>query len=125
MSGTGATGPVDKTTGAAIMPISHPRQMSPFALVAAVLVVVLTGCLVIGFLRAEADARDYFAHTVGAQSSVVDVQVLTVAPAIPPFWAVNITGEVIEGGGTGPGYTSAMWLWVEPVTGWVLVFGRG
>jgi hypothetical protein len=116
---------VGKTTGAAIQPISHPRRMSPFARVAIVLVVVLTGWLVIGFLRAEAVARDYFAHAAGARSTIVDVQVLTVAPAIPPFGAVNITGQVIEGGGTGPGYTSAMWLWVEPVTGWVLVFGQG
>ena len=108
---------VGKTTVAAIRPISHPRHTSPFARVAVVLVVVLTGWLGIGFLRAEAVARDYFAHSAGARSTVVDVQVRTVAPAIPPFWAVNITGEVIEGGGTGPGYTSAVWLWVEPVTG--------
>ncbi len=99
--------------------------MNTFARVVVVLVVVLAGRLVIGFLRAESVARDYFARSAGASSTVVDVQVLTVAPAIPPFWAVNITGGVIEAGATGPPYTSAMWLWVEPVKGWVLVFGQG
>jgi hypothetical protein len=96
-----------------------------FARVVVVLVVVLAGWLAIGFVRAESVARDYFAHSAGASSTVVDVQVLTLSPALPPFWAVNITGGVIEGGATGPAYRSAMWLWVEPVTGWVVVFGQG
>lgn len=90
-----------------------------------VLLVVVAAWLVIGFLRAETVARDYFAHAHGAGSTVVDVQVLTVVPAIPPFWRVTITGGVIENEGTSPAYQSVMWLWVEPVTGWVLVAGTG
>jgi hypothetical protein len=99
--------------------------MTALARAAVVLVVVLAGWIVVGFLRAEAVARNYFAHAAGAGSKVVDVEVLTLAPAIPPFWAVNISGEVREAGAAGPGYTSAMWLWVEPVTGWILVLGQG
>jgi anti-sigma factor RsiW len=90
-----------------------------------VLVIVLAGWLGIGLLRAEAVARSYFARAAGAGSRVVDVEVRTLAPAVPPFWAVNISGEVLEAGAAGPGYTSAMWLWVEPVTGWIMVFGKG
>lgn len=46
-------------------------------------------------------------------------------PAVPPFWGVEIHGEVIEAGKSGPGYISAMILWVEPLTGWVIVMGSG
>ena len=91
----------------------------------AVLVVALAAWLVIGVLRAEPVARAYFARAHGEGATVENVQVMTVAPAIPPFWAVNISGEVIEAGRTAPGYISAMWLWIEPVTGWVLVFWAG
>lgn len=31
----------------------------------------------------------------------------------------------IEAGKTAPGYISAMILWVEPLTGWVIVMGSG
>jgi hypothetical protein len=99
--------------------------MTTLARVAVVLVIVLAGWLVIGFLRAEAIARNYFTHAAGAGSKVMEVEILTLAPAIPPFWAVNISGEVVEAGAAGPGYTSAMWLWVEPVTGWILILGQG
>ncbi len=99
--------------------------MTTLTRVAVVLVVVVAGWLVVGFLRAESVARNYFAHAAGAGSKVTNVEVLTLAPAIPPFWAVNISGEVHEAGATGPGYTSAMWLWVEPITGWILILGQG
>jgi hypothetical protein len=99
--------------------------MNALARVAVVLVVVLAGWFVIGFLRADAVARDYFAHAAGPGSKVVHVEILTLAPAIPPFWAVNIRGEVREAGAAGSRYTSAMWLWVEPITGWVLILGQG
>jgi len=46
-------------------------------------------------------------------------------PALPPFWGVEIHGSVIKPGASGPGYLSAMILWVEPVTGLVIVMGKG
>jgi hypothetical protein len=46
-------------------------------------------------------------------------------PAIPPFWGVEIHGNVAETGQKPSGYISAMILWVEPLTGWVLVMGAG
>jgi hypothetical protein len=55
----------------------------------------------------------------------VNVGVEIEAPAIPPFWVVSISGDVIEAGRTSPGYRSAMLLVVEPFTGSVIVFGAG
>jgi hypothetical protein len=99
--------------------------VSPARRAVAGLLVALAAWLVIGVLRAEPVARDYFAHAHGEGATVENVEVMTVTPVIPPFWAVNISGEVIEAGRTAPGYISAMWLWIEPITGWVLVFGAG
>lgn len=90
-----------------------------------VLVVVLVSWLAAGVLRAEAGAHDYFARAHGAGGTIIGVEIHAVVPAIPPFWAVNISGEVMEAGAIGPGYISAMWLWVEPLTGWVIVLAAG
>jgi hypothetical protein len=90
-----------------------------------IIAVVLAAWLLIGLLRAESIARDYFAHAHGPGATVINVQIERTRPAIPPFWAVFIGGDVIEAGKTTPAYRSHMILWVESITGWVLVFGAG
>lgn len=89
-----------------------------------VIAVVSGGWLLAGDLRAESLARDYFSHAHGA-ATVANVSVESVSPAIPPFWAVRIGGDVIEAGTTTPAYRSYMTLWVEPFTGFVFVNGAG
>ena len=81
--------------------------------------------LAAGLFRAETVARDYFAAEHGEGATVADVHVEGSGPAIPPFWSVTISGDVIEADKTTPAYRSAMILWVEPITGWVLVTGAG
>jgi hypothetical protein len=81
--------------------------------------------LIIGVLRSEAVARDYFAHAHGAGTTVVNVGVEFEGPAIPPFWVVKISGDAIEAGRTKPVYRSAMFLVVELITGSVIVIGAG
>jgi hypothetical protein len=93
-------------------------------MIAAVLVVSLCVWLGAGNLRAEAVARDYFSHAHGG-ASVANVEVDGVTLALPPFWQVEIHGDVIEPGRTGSAYESAMRLWVEPVSGFVLAMGAG
>ena len=93
-------------------------------MIVGVLAVILCVWLVAGNLRAEALARDYFAHAHGG-ASVANVEVDGVAPALPPFWQVEVRGDVIEPGRPGSAYESAMRLWVEPITGFVLAMGAG
>lgn len=112
-------------TGTAAHARSERSQRSRLARAIGVIAVVLAAWLIIGFLRSGAVARDYFAKAHGAGATVVNVGVEFEAPATPPFWVVSIRGEVIEAGGTSPVYRSAMLLVVEPVTGWVIVFGAG
>lgn len=80
--------------------------------------------LIVGLLRAEAVARDYYAHAHGS-ATVANVQSDGMAPGFPPFWQVQIHGDVIEAGRTSPSYESSMRLWVEPITGFVIVMGAG
>jgi hypothetical protein len=47
------------------------------------------------------------------------------SPGLPPFWEVNISGDVIEAGATTPAYRSNMRLWIEPLSGFVLENGAG
>jgi hypothetical protein len=91
---------------------------------AVVLAVLFAGWLFVGNLRAEGLARDYFAHGHGT-ATVTNVTVDAISPAVPPFWEVDISGDVIEAGGTTPAYRSAMRLWVEPFTGVVFMNGSG
>ena len=114
-----------RITDAAVQPISKPRRRNTLARVLMVLAVLLAGWLVVGVLRSETAARDYFARAHGTGATVVNVGVQFEAPAIPPFWVVSISGDVIEAGGTSPVYRSAMLLVVEPFTGSVIVFGAG
>jgi hypothetical protein len=90
-----------------------------------VIVVVLAVWLAAGALRAETVARDYFVTAHGSGATVAGVQVEGSGPAVPPFWSVTLSGDVIETGKTTPSYRSAMILWVEPITGWVIVTGAG
>lgn len=92
--------------------------------VAAVVGVLLAGWIVAGFLRADTVARDYFAHAHGS-ATVANVQSDGMTPGVPPFWQVQIRGDVTEAGRAGPAYQSSMRLWVEPITGFVIVMGAG
>jgi hypothetical protein len=102
---------------------SPPRRR--FGRYLGAVVLLLAAWLLIGLLRAETIARDYFAAIHGGGSTISNVQISAESPAIPPFWIVSINGEVKEPQMTSLGYTSAMILVVEPVTGWVFVFGAG
>ena len=97
-----------------------PRR--PWLLVLAVLLAIW---LAAGLFRAETVARGYFATAHGEGVTVADVHIEGSGPAVPPFWSVTINGDVIEAGNTTPSYRSAMVLWVEPITGWVIVNGAG
>jgi len=88
------------------------------------LLLIVALWIVLGFTRASSVARDYYAGAQSIGARVVNVEA-NLQPAVPPFWGVEIHGEVIEAGKTAPGYISAMILWVEPLTGWVIVMGRG
>ena len=114
-----------RITDAAIQPASKGPRRVTLARVLVVLAVLLVAWLVMGVLRSEAVAVDYFAHAHGNGATVVNVEVEFEAPAIPPFWLVSISGDVIEAGRTSPVYRSAMLLVVEPFTGSVIVFGAG
>jgi hypothetical protein len=91
---------------------------------AVVLAVLFAGWLAAGDLRAESLARDYFAHAHGT-GTVTNVTVDAVAPGLPPFWEVKISGDVTEAGATTPAYRSNMRLWIEPLSGFVLENGAG
>jgi len=97
-----------------------PRLIRGSALVGAFLGV----WLIAGFLRADAVARDYFAHAHGG-ATVANVHSDAMTPGVPPFWQVQVRGDVIEPGRIGPAYQSSMRLWVEPITGFVVVMGAG
>jgi hypothetical protein len=86
--------------------------------------VIIVLWIVLGLARASSVARDYYTAAQGTNAQVVNVEA-NLQPGVPPFWGVEIHGEVIEAGKSAPGYISAMILWVEPFTGWVLVRGRG
>jgi hypothetical protein len=116
---------VAMVTGTAVQPEPSRRRRGRLARAIVVIALVLAAWLMVGVLRSEAVARDYFAHAHGAGATVVNVGVEFEGPAIPPFWVVSIGGDVIEAGGTSPVYRSAMLLVVEPFTGSVTVFGAG
>ena len=88
-------------------------------------VLVVVSWLGIGLVRSGTIAREYFARAHGEGARVVNVDVPIVAPAIPPIWVVNISGDVIEAGRTSPVYRSYMLLCVEPITGVVFECGAG
>jgi hypothetical protein len=79
---------------------------------------------VLGSLRAEPIARDYFirAH---AQDTLANVKVEHVRVAWPPFWEVEVSADVMEPGSTTVAYVGAMRIWVEPITGYAFVDEQG
>jgi hypothetical protein len=101
------------------------RTTPPWVAWVVVLMVVLAVWLGLGSLRATTIARDAFAVAHGPGATVANVQIEGSGPAIPPFWSVTISGDVIEAGRTDPAYRSHMILWVEPITGSVFVGGSG
>jgi len=101
------------------------RRTSRLRVGAAVLGTILAAWLALGLLRAGGEARSYFANAHGIGATVVNVTVDSVAPAVPPFWVVSIGGDIIESGASRPAYRSVMLLWIEPLTGWVIVVGAG
>jgi hypothetical protein len=88
-------------------------------------VVAILACwFAAGLLRADGAARGFFADAHGAGVTVARVTVDGLIP-VPPFWAVTISGDVIEAGQTSPSYRSYMILLVEPLSGWGAVLGSG
>ena len=83
------------------------------------------GWMLVGMLRADAAARDWFARAHGSEATVVGVQVTGVVPVFPPFWKVTIRGDVVEAGRTTPSYRSYMNVWIEPITGFGFANGSG
>ena len=77
-----------------------------------------------GVLRAGPAARDWFAQQQGGDS-VINVTVDSVLPAVPPFWNVAISGDVVQPGSTSPSYRSYMVVWIEPFTGWAIRLASG
>jgi hypothetical protein len=77
--------------------------------------------LVAGFSRAPSVASDYLVRTESPKR-VSDVTT-SLVPGIPPFWVVTVSGTITEA--TGTHYSSSQILWVEPLTGWVIVFAQG
>jgi hypothetical protein len=112
-------------TGTAVQPKTSRPARGRLARAIVVIALVIAAWLIVGVLRSEAVARDYFSRAPGSGATVVNVGVEFEAPALPPFWVVSISGDVIEAGGTSPVYRSAMLLVVEPFTSWVIVFGAG
>ena len=94
-------------------------------LAAAVVLALLCAWVLDGALRAEAAARAWFAGAHGPGATVENVEVTGVAPAIPPFWQVQISGDVVEAGRTTPSYRSYMSVWIEPLTGLGFASGSG
>jgi hypothetical protein len=85
--------------------------------------VVLAIWLLMGLLRADLVARGYFTRIHDGQT-VTNVET-QLSPVIPPFWSVSIDGDVVQPGQTGPVYRSHMNIWVEPITGWVILMNAG
>ncbi len=86
---------------------------------------LLVAWVLVGMVRAESAARAWFAGAHGPGATVANVEVTGVAPGIPPFWQVTISGDVIEAGRTTASYRSYMNVWIEPITGFGFANGSG
>lgn len=93
--------------------------------VLAVLIALAVGWVIVGIVRAEPAARAWFAGAHGPGATVADVEVTGVAPGVPPFWQVTISGDVVEAGRTTASYRSYMIVWIEPITGFGFAGGSG
>ncbi|HEX7948910.1 MAG TPA: hypothetical protein VF494_01070 [Candidatus Limnocylindrales bacterium] len=91
------------------------------ARLAALVVAVVGLWILLGLTRAPTVAHDYWASShPGATEVSVDIRL---QPAVPPFWGVTVNGTYAES--SGARVPSAMILWVEPFSGFVLVMGQG
>ena len=114
---------VATTTNASVQPRPKRRRRRALVRGLAIVNILLVVWTVVGVLRAEAAARDYFGKfAAGDTHANVTVQV---TPAILPFWAVVISGNVIESDQPYPKYRSYMRFWIEPLSGWVISLGNG
>lgn len=91
----------------------------------AIVGLLLVAWVALGVFRSESVARSYFATAHGGGATVANVTIDSTGPAIPPFWSVSISGDVVQAGQTTPVYRSHLILWVEPLSGWVLVNAGG
>jgi hypothetical protein len=93
----------------------------------AVLLAYVAFWLALGQARSADLARSYFlgVHPPENGYVVTELEVTSAAPGIPPFWWVSIDGQVAESGAAGAAYTSALILWIEPLSGSVFVFALG
>ena len=76
--------------------------------------------IVLGLVRVPGVARDYYLSKQGG-AQVTNLE-QSISPAIPPFWGVNIQANI---GPPGAAYISVMYLWVEPLTGWIISVAAG
>jgi len=91
---------------------------------AVVIILLSGGWLLAGNLRVDGLAYDYFvAHQGGL--TVANVTIDAAAPSIPPFWSVQISGDIIAPGPSAVPYRAHMWLRVEPLSGSVALAGPG
>ena len=88
--------------------------------VVGIVLLILVLWIVLGLVRAPGVARDYYLSKQGG-AQVTNLEE-SISPAIPPFWGVNIQANI---GPTGAAYISAMYLWVEPFTGWIFSVATG
>jgi hypothetical protein len=79
--------------------------------------------LVLGFVRAPAIARDFLARE--SPGAVIDLKTVSVFPAIPPFFVVQLEGTVTLPDDAREGYAFGRILAVEPFTGFVISLASG
>jgi len=76
--------------------------------------------LVLGFLRAPAIAQDFLARE--SPGSIIGVEKVSVFPAIPPFFIVQLEGSQTVRGGS---IALARILAIEPFSGFVVSLAAG
>jgi hypothetical protein len=99
------------------------RGRRPARILAVAIVVVaiaLAGWLVAGNARAANLARDHFYGALAPGQTAENVTVDGMSAGVPPFWSVDVSGDIHEPGRPGAAYRAHMRLWIEPVSGWVL-----
>ncbi len=77
----------------------------------------------LGFVRAPAIAREFLARE--SPGAAIDVQTVSVFPALPPFFVVQLEGTNTEPGAVSPGYAFGRILAIEPLTGFVISLASG
>jgi hypothetical protein len=103
----------------------RPRRTARILLGIVVIIALLAGgWLLAGTARVDGLARDYFvAHQGGL--TVANVTIDATSLSTPPFWSVQISGDIIAPGPSSVPYRDHMWLRVEPISGTVTLAGPG